>query len=427
MTQTRLLVVGAFVALGIVIAGLLTMGSTTDQRVIVVQTQDTRLRAYVIFPNQPAAPGLAHYTEHLAWLNTVGANVRAADRHSNAWTNDFAIAYWLSGSPSDLPELIGSLWGIFEPLDLPAAFAAQERDIVMSEYELRITGNIDAQTSERLDAHLYEGNAIAQSVIGTPDQIRDLDYDAARAFHAQTHRPELATFVIVGDVTKRQVNRALRDLELPPASPIVAPEFMLAAPAETLFQVPDDKAAARLVFRKVVALDDPMSFDLLEAHTALLSDILQSNVAGGLAGPLRFDAAMARRFEIGIWPMDEQHVQIGFWASPDKDVSLTQLQDTFEAALSDVAASGIPPATYDRILDRFDGFWPDWDDADETSDWMADYVVNRLSIARAPLAMADLRALDAAMSLDTLNALLRHITQEGRIAAAFIGPQETFE
>ena len=427
MSHSRLKIIGAVVALAMVAAGLSQINGATDQRVFVVPTDDARLKVNVIFPNPPATPGLAHYTEHLAWLNAVSANARTADRHSNAWTSSHAIGYWLSGTSADLPELVGTLSRLFDPITLPDAFAAQERGIVLREYELRLAGNDDAKAAERMNAFLYDGNALGASVLGTPEQIRGFDYDAGRAFHALTHRRELATVIVTGDVTARQAHRALRDFDLPPATPMTPLPFSVGAPANTLFQMPDSAAAPRLVSRKVIALDEPMQFDLLEAHASLLSDILESNVVGGLAGPLRFDAAIARGFNVGVWPIDEGHIEIGFWASPDRGVSLSELQDAYDDTFADIAAAGIPQGTYARILARFDGFWPDWNDPDETSEWMAGYVMNRVSTVREPLAVQEVKGLKSELSLDTINALLRQLNQEGRRAGVFIGPQETFE
>lgn len=166
----------------------------------------------------PAHQGpLAHYTEHLAWLNAVGGAARAADRHTNAWTNAYAVGYWLSGRPDDLPDLLQTLKGVFDPFDLPPSFAAEERDIILREYDYRMSGNTDAQAAEAVDAFLYQDNGLAASIIGSPEQIMALDYDAAREFHAATHRPELATVVVTGDVTERQVRRAMRAAGWPDA------------------------------------------------------------------------------------------------------------------------------------------------------------------------------------------------------------------
>ncbi len=177
----------------------------------------------------------------------------------------------------------------------------------------------------------------------------------------------------------------------------------------------------------MVALPGAVQFDLLEAQTALLRDILDANLPGGLAGPLRFDAAIARSFDVQIWPIDEDNIEISFTAAPDTGVSLTELQYAFEATLSEIVTGGIPEVTYSRVLDRFDGYWPDWNDEDETARWMADYVLDRVSNLREPLSKREVKRLHRGFSLETTNALLRQLAGEGRTAIAFIGPEDIFE
>ena len=286
-----------------------------------------------------------------------------------------------------------------------------------------------ARASEAMKAFLYVGNAIAASPIGTPDEIMALDYDEARAVHAANHVPENARLVVIGDVTERQLRRAMREAGWPEAEPadVVPPPFELAAPETTTLRYPDPKAAPRLIWRRVVALPEPVPFDLLEAQTALLRDILDTNLPGGLAGPLRFDAAIARSFDVQIWPINEDNIEIAFFAAPDAGVSFVELQTAFEATLAEVANGGIPEATYSRVLKRFDGFWPDWDEEDETARWMADYVLDRVSNLREPLSERELRRLHRGITLDTTNALLCQLAGEGRTAIAFIGSEESFE
>lgn len=394
----------------------------------VIETSDDSIAAHVVFPNANASAVALHYAEHLTWLNAIGGE-RSADRHSNAWTSDTAVGYWLSGAPEDLPELLETLEGVFDPIDLPREFADQERDIVLREYEFRMANNQDAQAAEVMEAFLYEGNAISASSIGTPEEIMALDYDDARAVHAATHLPENARLVVIGDVSKQQVRRAMRDAGWPEAEPtdVEPPPFDLAAPDTTTLRYPDSEAAPRLIWRRVVTLPEPVQFDLLDAQTALLRDILDTNLPGGLAGPLRFDAAITRSFDVQVWPIDKDDIEISFAAAPDAGVSLAELQTAFEATLFEVATGGIPEATYSRVLDRFDGFWPDWEDEDEASRWMADYVIDRVSNLREPLSERELQRLHRELSLDTTNALLRQLAGEGRTAIAFIGPEESFE
>lgn len=402
----------------------------TDSTLVVSGSQ-TLVQTQIVFSNTGISPGLAHYTEHLAWLNAVGDGERAADRHSNAWTSNVAVGYWLSGAPEELPDLLETLSGVFDPIDLPPEFAEQERDIIMREYEYRMANSTDAQASEAMSAFLYQVNAIAQSVIGTPEEIMALGYDEARAVHMATHVPENAKLVVIGDVSTRQVRRAMKEAGWPepggePAN-FRPPPFELASPDREALRYVEPNAASRMIWRRVVTLPEPVQFDLLEAQTALLRDILDTNLPGGLGLPLRVDAATVRTFQIDIWPVDEDNIEISFSAGPDADVTFVKLQTAFESVLSEVASVGIPLATYSRVLDRFEDFWPDWNDRDETSRWMAAYVLNRVSNLREPLSERQLKRLSSNLSITSTNALLRQLAGEGRTAIAFIGPKETFE
>lgn len=432
ITTRRLIILGLVFSLLLTGAAIFATLPPSATNVYVVQIADSPVVEVTVVIPYPAGDGpLAHYTEHLVWLNTIGRTARAADRHTNAWTNPQAIGYELTGDSKDLADLLGTLFGIFDPIDLPPSFAAEERSIILREYEYRIVGNIDAQAAEALDAFLYEGNAIAASVIGTPAQINTLDDAAARDFQAQTHQPENALLVVTGAVTERQVSRALRAAGWPrPPSDRSEPTpqpFDLAELAQKQLRYPLPDAAPRLLWRRVVDLPDPVPFDLLEAELVLLADILNSNLPGGLAGPLQYDAAIVRSFELQIWPIDEDSIEISFRAAPDSDVTLTTLQAVFEAQLSGIAAAGIPQDTYARVLARSDDYWPDWADEDETADWKADYVIDRVTNLQQPLSRRALKPLKNALSLTTSNTLLRQLVTEGRSASAFIGPEETFE
>jgi len=425
-----------YFATALIIVAILTfiwaVASSHDAGAFINSTPDRpTIHVEVIFA-YPAGQGpLAHYAEHLAWLSAVGGSARAVNRHSNAWTSSQAVGYWLSGRPDDLPDLLGTLAGVFDPLDLPPSFAEEERNIILREYDYRMVNNPDAQAHEAMDAFLYQGNGIAASIIGTPEQIMALDYDAARAFHAATHRPELATVVVTGDVTERQVWRAMREAGWPDLqadrSQIAPPAFDLAEVAEIGFRYPQATAAPRLIWRRVVSLPEPVQFDLLEARTALLRDILDTSLPGGLVGPLRSDANIARSFDVRIWPIDEGHIEISLYAAPDRDVSLATLQTAFETTFSEIAVSGIPEATFERVLKRFDGFWPDWSDTKETADWLASYVRDRVTSLREPLSVRELKRLQPALTLQSTNALLHQLAGPGRTASAFIGPEDSFE
>ena len=314
--------------------GLVTVGNSTGP--IVVE---------VVVPIHGNDRVLAHYAEHLAWLPNIGKGSRPENRDSNAWTNDYAVGYWLAGPPEDLSDMLKRLKVVFDPLDLPREMAETERDIVLREYDWRMANNPDAQAAEEMEAFLYEGNAIAASVIGTPDQIRSLTYEDAKAFHAETHRPEHARLVVVGDVSKRDLRAAIKEAGFPDLdaarADVSPPKFSVGASESKTFLYPEPEAAPRMIWRKIVALPEPVDFDLLEAQAALGRDILDTNLPGGLAGPLRFDAFIATSFDISKTPIDERHVELFFSAEPDAGVSFATLQSAFEAALAN-SALGVP-------------------------------------------------------------------------------------
>jgi len=391
-----------------------------------------RLEAHLIFPQGDRATPLAfHYLEHLTWLNAVGRGKPNAGRHSNAWTKRIALGYWLSGDTGELADILRRLSGVFAPLDLPREFAEDERKILLRENEQRLIDNLLAKAGLAMGAFLYAGNRDALSPLGTPAEIGSLSYDRARTLHDASHRPEQARLVIIGDVTRDEVRQAMQKVGWPEAqgkrAALTQPPFELAEPATTALRYPDPHAAPRLIWRKVVTLPEPVPFDLLEAETALLRDILDTNLPGGLAGPLRFDAEITRSFDIQVWPIDEDNIEISFAASPDRGVTLAALRAAFEDTLALIARDGIPEATYARVLKRFDAYWPDWADADETSRWMADYTLRRVEALRRPLGRDELERLPDGLSRKALNTLLHQLAGRGRTAVAFIGSEDRFE
>ncbi len=386
-----------------------------------------RLEVHLVLAQDGRAEPLSfHYLEHLTWLNTLAPGQRTAGRHSNAWTSDLAVGYWLSGRPQDLAEMLRLLSGVFKPLALPGDFAAQERTLLQREYDLRMGENISAQVKTALDAFLYQGNRDAATPLGTPEQIAALEYDRARALHEKSHLPEQARLVVLGDVTPGQLRRALAAAglgggpDLP--APTAPPPFLLAAPETRVFTFDRAEAAPRLVWRRVVRLEAPVGYDLLETQAALLSDILDSNLPGGLAGPLRFDAFVTRSFSVAVTALDERHVELRFDAAPDTGVPLARVQSAFEAALAE-AARGIPQATWARIRARFAAYWPDWDDPRARDAWMAEYVLDRVQNLRSPLGEREIRALDEQLARQDLGHLLAALAGPGRTAIALIGKE----
>lgn len=369
--------------------------------------------------------GLAHYAEHLAWYSALGADARGPDRHSGAWTSPYTVFYSLGGKTEDLAQLTATLARVFDPIALDPRFAEEEREIIHREYQMHHGQRISWRADEALSAILHEGTRLGPSVIGAPADIDALTYDAARDYHRATHRPEHAVFLFRGDVGRVQVWRALMGLQLEVTGQAHTPSaYQMGPELVHLAEFPDERAAPRMIWRRVVALDAPVPFDLLTAQLDHLRDMLDTNLPGGLAGPLRFDARIARDYQLTLTAHDESHIEMRFQASPDADVSLTELRAAFEATLAESAARGIPGPTYQRVKKRMKGYWHNWGDRESSRSWMADYTLNRVLALRAPQSKRALRQIAPDITRDSLNSLLAALAGPGRTAIAFIAPQE---
>jgi predicted Zn-dependent peptidase len=392
-----------------------------------VPSDPKKVSVTLVLP-RAAYPGpLAHYVEHLSWLPNMGKDSRPFDRHTNAVTGPLTIVYWQSGDPKQLPDMLRKLATVFEPIAVPREFAEQERDIVLREYDLRMADNPDGKIGEDVNAFLYAGNPDAYSVIGKPAEIRAMTFDEAKAFHAATHRPELARLVMIGDISKKELRRAMKTAGFPALSGdrarITQPPFTLAGLESRNFAYPNHEIAPRIAWRKVVTLPAPVDYDLLVIQSRLLRNILETSLPGGLAGPLRHDNMIARAFSISITALDEDNVEIGFYGDPDTGVTFSQLQSAFETALASSAKS-IPDATYKRVRERFKDYWPDWNDREKVGDWMADYTQARVQNLRQPLPENRIRKLDAKLKKQDIERLLKALAGPGRLAVATFGKDQ---
>lgn len=381
-----------------------------------------RVRVSLILPHQD--PLLAHYTEHLAALQNTSWRLRPEDRHANAWTSSEALGYWLEGRPEELVDILRKVAGVFSPITLAEQFAEDERKILLREYDRRFAGNPEQVTDAAMTEFLYQGNLFAVSGLGTPETIMALSYDQAKAFHAETHRPEFARLVVTGKVSQKQVVDALEEAQFPElargtALPRAKP-FELVATETRDFSNPSAEFAPRVIWRKVVQLPERVDYDLLVFQSNFVMSILESNLPGGLSGPLRYDARIAKSYSLNIWTIDERHVVLEFVGEPDRGVTFEQLRQAFEAALT-ASSQGIPPDTFMRIRDRFEATFPSLDDVEAMSRWNAETMLNRVSLLREPKDIEAFHEMGTSLKAPDIEKLLRALAGPGRLAIANLG------
>lgn len=372
--------------------------------------------------NLEYSDGVAHYTEHLVWNGISSAGKIKADQHSNAWTSNTTVGYWFSGSKSDFPIMLKQLSTVFAPISVTPVFAKQEANIVLRERDYRFADNVYAEANIQMNKFLYKGNPSATSVIGDAAAIRNLNLDEAKTFHSATHKQDNAVLLVIGDLSKRDVYAAIKEAEIAPLTrktlPLVPARFSFAGVAIDKFYVNKVDVQPRMVWRKIIKLDSSVEYDTLDLNSRVVSHILGSNLPGGLAGPLRYQAFITSSFDVNVSAIDEQHAELRFSAAPDSGVSIQQLQTAFEVALKE-SIKGISAATLDRVWKRKGAFEPDWNENKQVEGWRGNYVFRRVSMWREPLATADVQQLGADLTLESVNKLLKAFGSPGRLAVTF--------
>ncbi|MEY8880913.1 insulinase family protein [Donghicola sp. XS_ASV15] len=374
---------------------------------------------HLVFPSGEAAnpyeEGLAHYVEHLAFLSAFHTPAAGWDHHSNAWTSAFSTVYRRAIGPEGMGSALRELTSVAEPISLEQRFALEERDIVLREYERSLAEHTLYPALRDVDQTLYGAGGLSRSVIGAPNEIAGFSLDDARALHQQSHRLSQATLLIYGDVNKAEVKQALTRL---PASPkeqrSVPPVWVAPAPLSDRRAYPlDGLTEGTFLYRKIVPLGDcgtpaECSMILRIAYAAL-----DSTREGGLAGPLRFDAFIARRFSLGLDMIAGQYALLSFEAAPDTGVSLAELERVFFETLKGTLRAGLPHDTIERTRARIVA---DLDDIPEDArpSRTHDHVLFAISTANPIVPLVELRQAAETVSTLDVNAFLTTLLGDGR-------------
>ena len=357
--------------------------NTFDQVLLIRDVNSDELTVTLSFPYGEAhnrfAEGLAHYTEHLAWLNAFLGSTDAADRqaHSNAQTTKFTTSYWLRSTPDELRKTISDLVRVADPIELEQSFAKEERGIVLREYEMRVAENAWYPLWDELMRDVHDHGPLARSVIGHPKDIAQYSYDEAKELHQATHQLGDATLIVYGNVTPERLKESLSRL----TPSIVTPDTKKRAEIFLADLEPLDDTqsitAPRIVSDGVMYLNyapvpDCGSMATCDLLAWLAVWVLDSPMEGGLAGPLRFDDFVARDFSFDVNMIGPSHAMIEFWAVPDKGATPVDIDVALKRVLNTTFLDGVPKASFERAkkqlgeyLETFD--YPEYYNFDQTT------------------------------------------------------------
>ncbi|CUI28111.1 insulinase family protein [Cognatishimia activa] len=378
----------------------------------------------LVYPNgemaNPYDEGLAHYLEHLVALRFLENFKTETFRHGNAWTNSYATAYFGSSKKERLTPFLQKLAETAAPLETDPVFAAEERDIVMREYEQGNAHTKTAQLYVGLVVDLLEDAPLSRSVIGTPEAINSYDLNVAKRLHARSHRLADATLLVHGNLGKRELEKVLsavsysqpstlKPLPTPKGLPVTTERLTA---AKTVSEISTD-----LVWRKLVRVSGCENPVVCNAKITTLERVLDSAARGGIAGPLRYDAFYARNFRFDIFNPETGVIEIQFSAVADKGVSHKDLLAEFERVLQDKLTSTIPTSTYDRIRTRL---LDDWDTDDPDPEEEFDMAIGWLGDGLQPVTGRERKSAFESLTKEELEKFSGELAAPGRVVIRFV-------
>ena len=171
----------------------------------------------------PYTEGLAHYVEHLAWLNVTQSQNFQALRHSNAGTNLTSTTYVTHSSETRLNKELQRLVEVSAPFTLAKSFMLEERDIILREYEANVAENPYFEIEQNITKALYPSSPWARSVVGSPTGIEGFSLINAKKLHRKSHELGNAVLIVTGNISKTTLQNALRKLNFSNSATPIAP------------------------------------------------------------------------------------------------------------------------------------------------------------------------------------------------------------
>ncbi len=198
----------------------------------------------------PGKSGLAHYLEHLMFKGTdrippgqFSKIVARLGGNDNAMTSHDFTAYFQIVARRHLETVMEMEADRMVNLRLREEDAVTERDVIVEERRQRIDNEPAALLEERLAAVQYLHHPYRLPVIGWLHEIRTFTREDALAFYRRWYAPNNAVLVVVGAVTRAELEPLARRIygAIPPRE----------VPARQRVQEPEHRAA------RYVELRDP--------------------------------------------------------------------------------------------------------------------------------------------------------------------------
>ncbi len=389
-----------------------------------------RVDAYLIIKSGEfeveGTEGMNHYLEHQVWQHAIGGQAeQKLGRDTNAYTTGDSVIYFLAGEVNSLAENLGVLTRVFETPRLDRKFMLEERDIVHQEYQIKYTEWPWMEASSDFETALYGPGFRSRSIIGRSEDILNFNPDEALNLHSQTYIPSNAALVIIGNTSAESVRSLYKKYfaKFNNSNVYQAPSFeSFSNDRTTLVSAVNKIPVQRFIFAKRIKLPQALPKVRLFLISNILTDILQSTRPGSLTKPMQYDSFTASWIDVSIDVVSDDEITLRFSAEPDINISLVQLESIFEQEIQNLAKSGMPASTFQKVLSQSRKAL---ERLETKRSRQLNLAITSINLGASPLSLEQLDLLMSDIKKSEIDALLKAFAGTGRTVIMYANRKET--
>jgi len=303
--------------------------------------------------DEPAGKsGIAHFLEHLMFKGTAknpagrfSQILATVGGQENAFTATDYTAFFQRVAREHLPMVMAFEADRMTGLVLTDANVLPERDVVLEEYNMRVANSPDARLGEQMTSALYLNHPYGKPVIGWHHEIEKLNREDALAFYRQFYTPNNAVVVVAGDVTVDEVKALAektygavkRRAEIGPRQRPQEPEPTSIRQVTLADPRVGQPSLQRSYLAPCYRTAKPGEAEALD----VLANILGSGSTSRLYRLLVAEQGIATNAGAYYSATALDSTRFAVFASPQPNVSLSQLEAGLDAVLAEVADKGV--------------------------------------------------------------------------------------
>jgi zinc protease len=311
----------------------------------------------------PGKSGLAHFLEHLMFKGTAknpagrfSRTVAAIGGNENAFTSHDYTGYYQRVSREYLKTLMEFEADRMTGLVLTDEAVAPELKVVLEEYNMRVANNPRARMTEQVDAALFLNHPYGRPVIGWRHEIEKLNRVDALAFYRRFYTPNNAIVVVAGDVDPGEV-KVMAEATYGKVRPTaeIGPRLRPQEPRQDAVRhvtLADPRVRQPNLQRAYLV---PSAATARPGESEAL-DVLAFILGHGNASRLYRNLVEGRELAVsaGGWYNDTalDATKFTVYGSPKPGVTLSQLEQGFDAVIDDVIANGVTEPEVERAKNR---------------------------------------------------------------------------